>query len=386
MAEFVIPGAARVIGNLVVEGDLGTFEFTGDEIKLPNEGTIRWRNFADDANLIGLTVDDNDILNIGGIGIVAIQIGNPLRGGSSAAYALLNETASQTNPTLIPNRGDLTTGIGAFDTGPGGFQLNLVVQGKNVVQIDGFGSNFVTLNAATLDVNGQIIADGIEDKPQLTARGHSTQTSDIFVVETNAGVDLLTVSNAGVLTLRAGTGDIVFPNVEQQILWQGCSTYFIANLDTPDELFFGNQTVSVGNAVFSLENAQVFKFRLGAQNEQFMSVRVASQLVATPSGATATATNVIPAGAFVIGVTTRVTTLVTGPAGYDVGDGVNTDRWGNSIAVALGTTSDPTDFVSSALEIFPAANDVVITSDGVDFTGGAIRITVHYMTLTAPTS
>jgi len=112
----------------------------------------------------------------------------------------------------------------------------------------------------------------------------------------------------------------------------------------------------------------------------------AKTTVLTPSGATATAAGLIPAGAIVLGVTTRVITLVTGPAGFDVGDGVNTDRWGNSIAVALGTTSDPTDFVSGALEIFPVANDVVISSDGVDFTGGEIRITVHYKTLVAPTA
>lgn len=124
--------------------------------------------------------------------------------------------------------------------------------------------------------------------------------------------------------------------------------------------------------------------RSSATNQAITQIRTAEATVVTSSGSSVTASNLIPAGSFVIGLTTRVTTLVTGPAGYDVGDGADVDRWGNSILVAEDTTSDITDFQSSALTLFPAANDVVITSDGVDFTAGEILITVHYMTLVAP--
>ncbi len=171
-----------------------------------------------------------------------------------------------------------------------------------------------------------------------------------------------------------------------RMTYRGCSTFYLGNLDTPDEMFFGSgSTVTVASAVASFAG-NVFKFRNSAANEQFMRVRQASTLLATPSGASATAAGAIPAGSFVVGVTTRVVTTVTGPAGYDVGDGVDVDRWGNSIAVASGTTSDLTDATAAAHDSFPAANDVVITSDGVDFTGGSIRITVHYMDLQAPSS
>jgi hypothetical protein len=121
-------------------------------------------------------------------------------------------------------------------------------------------------------------------------------------------------------------------------------------------------------------------------NGQFTTTTTASALVSTPSGSTATAVGLIPAGSFVIGITVRVTTTVTGPSGFDVGDGIDVDRWGNSIAVASGTTTDITDYTSGAVTTFPVANDVVITSDGVDFTGGAVRITVHYQTLNPATS
>jgi hypothetical protein len=103
--------------------------------------------------------------------------------------------------------------------------------------------------------------------------------------------------------------------------------------------------------------------------------------VATSAGSSVFSAGLIPAGSFLIGVTVRVLTTVTGPTGFDVGDGTDVDRWGNSIAVASGTTTDITDFSSGAVTTFPFANDVRLTSDGVDFTGGSVRITVHYITL-----
>lgn len=115
-----------------------------------------------------------------------------------------------------------------------------------------------------------------------------------------------------------------------------------------------------------------------------LEIRQARTSVSTASGSSVTAAGLIPAGSFVIGVNVRVLTPVTGPAGFDVGDGIDVDRWGNSIAVAGSTTTDITDYTSGAVTTFQVANDVVITSDGVDFTGGTIRIVVNYMTLTGP--
>jgi hypothetical protein len=106
--------------------------------------------------------------------------------------------------------------------------------------------------------------------------------------------------------------------------------------------------------------------------------------VSTAAGSSVTAAGLIPAGSFVISVNVRVLTTVTGPAGFDVGDGIDVDRWGNSIAVAGSTTTTIADYTSGALTLFPTANDVVITSDGVDFTGGSIRIVVNYITTTGP--
>jgi hypothetical protein len=103
--------------------------------------------------------------------------------------------------------------------------------------------------------------------------------------------------------------------------------------------------------------------------------------VATSAGSSVFAAGLIPAGSFVIGVTVRVLTTVTGPTGFDVGDGSDVDRWGNSILVAAGTVTNIQSFTTGAVTTFQFANDVRLTSDGVDFTGGSVRITVHYTQL-----
>lgn len=54
-----------------------------------------------------------------------------------------------------------------------------------------------TVNATTnkYEFNESITIDGSADEVQLTVQGHSTQTSNIFVVERSTGDDLLTIDN-----------------------------------------------------------------------------------------------------------------------------------------------------------------------------------------------
>lgn len=106
------------------------------------------------------------------------------------------------------------------------------------------------------------------------------------------------------------------------------------------------------------------------------------------AGATMTATNLIPAGSFVIGVSAKVTADITGASSWDLGDGVDVDRWGAGIALTLSpvTTVDITDFTASGFGQFASANDVVLTANVANFTAGAVRLTVHYISLTAPTT
>ena len=93
--------------------------------------------------------------------------------------------------------------------------------------------------------------------------------------------------------------------------------------------------------------------------------------------ASATATDLIPAGAVVFGVLVEVTTLATGAATFSVGDGTDADKWGTGIAVALGTKTSGSDFTAGDPTHYAAATSVVLTGD-VAFTAGAARVVVVY--------
>jgi hypothetical protein len=73
-------------------------------------------------------------------------------------------------------------------------------------------THLLTLGDATADVTvgsqtalGKFAIDGDSDEIQLLVQGHSTQTSSLAVLETSAGTDEFTFSNAGVFTAN-GSG------------------------------------------------------------------------------------------------------------------------------------------------------------------------------------
>jgi hypothetical protein len=108
----------------------------------------------------------------------------------------------------------------------------------------------------------------------------------------------------------------------------------------------------------------------------------------TCSGATSTASNVIPAGAIVLGTVIRVTTLITGCTSIKIGDGSDDDRWGASIALTAGTTTSAANFTAATFAPTTATASVVLTAvgGGASFSAGVVRYDVHYLTLTGPTS
>lgn len=95
---------------------------------------------------------------------------------------------------------------------------------------------------------------------------------------------------------------------------------------------------------------------------------------ATPlSGATYTFTGVIPAGAIVLGVTSRVLTAVTGAASTNVGDGTTANKFGN-LANALASTV----LGSITPVVYASAANVVLTAVTSNFTAGRIRCALFY--------
>ena len=102
----------------------------------------------------------------------------------------------------------------------------------------------------------------------------------------------------------------------------------------------------------------------------------------TLSGASMDSTIFIPDRAIVFGVSTRTTQAITGASSYDCGIASETGKYGSLLSIALNSTNSgvtgPTAFYSDT--------PIRITANGGNFTGGKVRIAIHYMTCTTPTS
>jgi hypothetical protein len=101
------------------------------------------------------------------------------------------------------------------------------------------------------------------------------------------------------------------------------------------------------------------------------------------SGASVTATNLIPDGAFLLGVTTRINTglgATNGTTGYAVGTAADPNLWGDVAAITAGTASGSTSFTATgASGLYIAAESVIITAATGNFDGtGEIEVIAHY--------
>jgi hypothetical protein len=107
---------------------------------------------------------------------------------------------------------------------------------------------------------------------------------------------------------------------------------------------------------------------------------VLEQTLSGLSGAYVASTIEIPDRSIVLGVSMRVVTAVTGAASFDCGVVGETSKFGS----ALGTTSGSTNVGVVGPEAFYADTPIVLKANGGSFTGGAVRIAIHYLTLGAP--
>lgn len=125
----------------------------------------------------------------------------------------------------------------------------------------------------------------------------------------------------------------------------------------------------------------------GANGEATLFKEVTDTLTGM-SGATVSATSLIPANCLLIGVTTRVITEITGCTSINIGISGDADAFAAGTALLAGTTTNIANFTITAPLYFTGAASVVITAvgGGASFTAGAIRVTAHYIRLTAATS
>jgi hypothetical protein len=128
------------------------------------------------------------------------------------------------------------------------------------------------------------------------------------------------------------------------------------------------------------QESRLYSTFTSSTNYQRMTIKSVRQTLSALNGASATTTGTfIPDGAVVVGVTTRVSTLLAGATGYTIGDGTDADRWGDITGTAVGTTSDNRDWTAGTIECFTAGGNITLTAVGSNFTAGAIEISVFYL-------
>ncbi|SLN46093.1 hypothetical protein AQS8620_01899 [Aquimixticola soesokkakensis] len=100
------------------------------------------------------------------------------------------------------------------------------------------------------------------------------------------------------------------------------------------------------------------------------------------AGASSAVTYAIPGNAVVYGVTGRVVTDITGTAtGFSLGVAGSTNRYGSGLSLAAGSwlrglTGTPLTYYGD--------EDLVLSAEGGTFSGGTIRLAVHYATFALP--
>jgi hypothetical protein len=167
---------------------------------------------------------DNITVSLGGVGVASYTATSYFMQTATAA-AMMNEAATSTNPTLVPNRADLDTGIGwATDT------LHVIINGTSSVSFDGTGivtpvfSGGLTATASTgkalatdyLAATDLFVTAWITDT-QTTLNGLSdSATTPTTTVATNQAIRPFIsffVKKGDYFRVTAGAGTVVIRDV-----------------------------------------------------------------------------------------------------------------------------------------------------------------------------
>lgn len=98
------------------------------------------------------------------------------------------------------------------------------------------------------------------------------------------------------------------------------------------------------------------------------------------SGASRDSAIVIPDRAIVLGVSSRTVTAITGATSYDCGIAGEAQKFGGSLGIGAGSTNRGV----IGPQAFYADTPIRLTAKGGDFTGGAVRIAIHILTVGLP--
>ena len=163
------------------------------------------------------------------------------------------------------------------------------------------GGGLIT-RASTLLITGAP-TEGVDNYALRVAAGLTSLVADLELGADPAVAGSIRLSNVSDITMRGGGGSF-----DMNIL----------SVLVSDEIELGDVNMPVlriRSARTELCNRLQINGELQGETTFITTVEA---IVATPSGQTATAASLIPAGAFLLGITARVITAITGPAGFDI--------------------------------------------------------------------
>lgn len=412
---------AKSIAALNAEADANINDNTAGEISAADVRTLL-KNLADSmANTTDLAVTPLSVL-LGGTGAIgasgkALTISNSgtLAGGDAWTLAIAAaKTLTVSNTLTLAGTDGSTLNVGAGGTlGTAAFKntgasgdavplLNVantwsatqtVTPAANTSALVSTGYSLTGSNAQSLiDLDGTWNTSGTPTALKINITNTASNAASLLADFRVGGTSRLSINNTGGLVLGS-TGTIISGST--------------GNITVRSTVSLTSTGIDVTSASSYSWNADTFFVRDGAANTSAQRNGTAAQFhnhydtwasatdyhrlqmgtaratFASVSGATVTATGIIPDGAIVVGVTTKVTVSLGtggGTTGYTVGDGADADRWGDVTATAAGTTTDNRDWTATTVQAFTAASDVVITAKGGNFNGtGTIYVSVQYL-------
>ncbi len=380
-ASKAITSLANSAGYLLNDGSgglsWGAISFAG---YLKADGTVPltadWNVGAFDLTCVDMNATN---FKLSGTGTLTSTAGN-----ASLTTSLVAATGDEAAFTLAYT----TNKAAGNDTGLKIVQTDTVSGGTSYLidAVTGSTSKFSISNAGNMVLNGTFIELSGNTAPYIKFFG-----SYLYLESANVwqfGVDFLASSPATIKAADA-TGDD-----------NAGATLTIAGGRGTDTGVGGSVKIATAPAGAGGSNAGTLVNRVEVDstgavkhlgvNAQSTNIKQATVVLTVTNNPTTTATSLIPAGSLVIGVSCRNTSAIAGDAtmtGYDVGWTSDANAWGDNVSPNINEITDLTDCTITTPLIFAAAGDVIVAyrGSGTNFTaGGTIRVTVHYISLTAP--
>lgn len=123
----------------------------------------------------------------------------------------------------------------------------------------------------------------------------------------------------------------------------------------------------------------------GGANGQVLSVKTLTELTTIAAAASTDTTIQMPANAIILGVSVRVTVVIPTATNFTVGDSGSAARFSTAAVSVAANSTDPG--TKAGAYYNASALAVRITPDGTPGdNSGRVRVTIHYLEVTPPTS